>query len=246
MVPSAQGDDVTTVGGGRDTLLEEQARYYAERAEEYDDWFHRRGRYDRGEEHNARWRAEAETVVRAIVNFAPAGRVLELASGTGLWTQHLARSADSVTAVDASAEMHEVSRRRSFGAPLEYEVADLFAWRPARRYDVVFFGFWLSHVPPDRFEEFWAMVGDCLAPGGRVLLVDSLYNGTSPARDEHLEGEEAITMTRALSDGRRFRIYKVYYRPEQLEAAVAPLGWRLEARGTANHFLYAWGQRCRR
>jgi hypothetical protein len=28
--------------------------------------------------------------------------------------------------------------------------ADLFAWSPERRYDVVFFGFWLSHVPLER------------------------------------------------------------------------------------------------
>src|SRR6266511_3494592 len=26
--------------------------------------------------------------------------------------------------------------------------ADIFEWVPDRRYDVVFFGFWLSHVPP--------------------------------------------------------------------------------------------------
>jgi hypothetical protein len=29
------------------------------------------------------------------------------------------------------------------------------AWRPDRRYDVVFFGFWLSHVPLERFAAFW-------------------------------------------------------------------------------------------
>jgi SAM-dependent methyltransferase len=237
---------VTTPGNATSVLLEEQARYYAERAEEYDDWFHRRGRYDRGVDHNARWHAEAQEVLQALAAFAPTGHVLELASGTGLWTQHLARAATAVTAVDASPEMHEVSRRRGIEAPVEYELADIFSWRPARLYDVAFFGFWLSHVPPDRFDEFWAMVGSCLAPGGRVFLVDSLYNGTSPARDEQLEGEEAITMTRALSDGRKFRIYKVYHRPDQLEARVARLGWSLRARGTANHFLYAWGERCPR
>ena len=50
--------------------------------------------------------------------------------------------------------------------------ADLFAWRPDRRYDAVFFGFWLSHVPLERFDGFWALVADCLAPGGRVCFVD--------------------------------------------------------------------------
>lgn len=235
---------MSVVDRSGDELLDEQARYYAARAEEYDDWFFRRGRYDRGEEHNARWHAEAGEVVRALEAFGPAGDVLELASGTGLWTQHLARAAATVTAVDAAPEMHAVSRRRAFAAPVSYEVGDLFAWEPSRTYDVVFLGFWLSHVPPERFEAFWEMVARCLKPGGRVFLVDSLYNETSPARDERPDGEEATTMTRALSDGRRFRIYKVYYRPDELERALAPLGWRIDARATANHFLYASGDRC--
>lgn len=53
--------------------------------------------------------------------------------------------------------------------------ADLFAWEPDRRYDVVFFGFWLSHVPPARFGSFWALVADCLKPQGRVFFADDAY-----------------------------------------------------------------------
>jgi hypothetical protein len=39
-------------------LLAEQACYYRERAGEYEDWWFRRGRYDRGADANARWFAE--------------------------------------------------------------------------------------------------------------------------------------------------------------------------------------------
>jgi hypothetical protein len=54
--------------------------------------------------------------------------------------------------------------------------ADLFAWEPDRRYDVVFFGFWLSHVPPGRFEPFWSLVAGCLKPQGRVFFADDAYH----------------------------------------------------------------------
>ena len=47
--------------------------------------------------------------------------------------------------------------------------ADLFQWQPTEQFDVVFFGFWLSHVPPERFAGFWQLVSRCLAPGGRVF-----------------------------------------------------------------------------
>ncbi len=68
-------------------LLAEQARYYRERAGEYDDWWFRRGRYDRGADANARWFADAAEVEDALERFQPSGQVLELACGTGLWTR---------------------------------------------------------------------------------------------------------------------------------------------------------------
>jgi len=59
-----------------------------------------------------------------------------------------------VTAVDASPEMLELARHRVGNDPrVRFVLADLFAWRPEGRYDVVFFGFWIddtseSDVPP--------------------------------------------------------------------------------------------------
>jgi demethylmenaquinone methyltransferase/2-methoxy-6-polyprenyl-1,4-benzoquinol methylase len=67
-----------------DGLLEGQLGYYRARAEEYDEWFLRTGRYDRGSEWNRRWFLELERVRQELDRFGPAGRVLELACGTGL------------------------------------------------------------------------------------------------------------------------------------------------------------------
>ena len=84
--------------------------------------------------------------------------MLELACGTGLWMVELAHHATSVTAVDASPEVLEINRARLRETGREnavrYVEADLFGWRPDAAYDAVFFGFWLSHVPPERFEAF--------------------------------------------------------------------------------------------
>src|SRR5262245_66135714 len=41
---------------------------------------------------------------------------------------------------------------------VDYVVADIFAWRPERPFDFVLFAFWMSHVPPARFEAFWTLV----------------------------------------------------------------------------------------
>ncbi|HEX3392801.1 MAG TPA: class I SAM-dependent methyltransferase [Solirubrobacteraceae bacterium] len=137
-----------------EVLLAEQAHYYRERAGEYEDWWFRRGRYDHGPEMNARWFADAAEVEAALERFNPTGEVLELACGTGLWTQRLVSHAIGVTAVDGSPEMLELCRARVNDPRVSYIQADLFTWEPDRAYDVCFFGFWLSHVPEERFEAF--------------------------------------------------------------------------------------------
>jgi demethylmenaquinone methyltransferase/2-methoxy-6-polyprenyl-1,4-benzoquinol methylase len=227
-----------------DALLQEQIAYYRARANEYDEWFLRQGRYDRGPRETRAWFAEAEQVEQALAAFAPTGDVLELACGTGLWTQHLARSATSITAVDSSPEVLAINRRRlcACGTSIAYLEADLFSWRPAKQYDVVFFSFWLSHVPPERFATFWEGVRQALTPAGRVFFIDSLYSESSTARDHQLHGEAATTLTRRLNDGREFRIVKVFYQPEHLAARLDAAGWRVDVRRTSSSFLYGAGQ----
>jgi SAM-dependent methyltransferase len=115
-------------------------------------------------------------VAAALDAFRPEGDVLELAYGPGIWTELLLRHATSVTAVDAAPEMLALARARVGEERVRFMQADLFAWRPDRRHDVVFFGFWFSHVPRDRFEAFWSLVDDCLKPEGRVFLVDGVLD----------------------------------------------------------------------
>jgi ubiquinone/menaquinone biosynthesis C-methylase UbiE len=135
-------------------LLSQQLEYYRARAPEYDQWFLRQGRYDRGPQANADWFAEVALIRAALAHFNPEGDVLELACGTGLWTEQLLSTARSITAVDASPETLALNRERVHSPAVRYLQADLFAWRPEERFDTIFFGFWLSHVPPEKFEPF--------------------------------------------------------------------------------------------
>src|SRR4051794_21578728 len=65
-----------------------------------------------------------------------------------------------------------INRSRVQGQPVEYVQADLFSWTPPRgHFDLVFFGFWLSHVPDARFTAFWALVRGALAPGGAAFFL---------------------------------------------------------------------------
>ncbi|MGH3656753.1 MAG: class I SAM-dependent methyltransferase, partial [Micromonosporaceae bacterium] len=127
-----------------DAILAEQLAYYRAGAAQYD-----------------RPYAEREglrELLAAADGLPIGGDVLELACGTGQWTQLLAARADSVTAVDAAAEVLAIARERAASRNVRFLRADVFEWQPPRRYDTVFFGFWLSHVPPARLPDFWNAV----------------------------------------------------------------------------------------
>ena len=214
-------------------LLSEQKRYYAERAPEYDDWWYRRGRYELDPGALARWQADVAEAEAALGAVVACGTVLELAAGTGIWTRKLVELADRAVAVDANAETLALNTPEA-----ELVRADVFAWEPAERFDLVFFSFWLSHVPEERFDEFWSLVRAALDPGGRVFLVDSGAGDTAHTGTDQADGEE----TRALADGRTFRIVKRRWAPDELAERVLPLGFELELHDTANgHFLYGGG-----
>jgi SAM-dependent methyltransferase len=218
------------------SILDEQLAYYRARAGEYDEWFLRQGRYDRGEEHRRLWFDEVRTVEAALDEAGPGGDVLELACGTGIWTRKLAERAGRLTALDASSEVLAINRSQLQASNVTFVEADLFQWEPARTYDFVFFAFWLSHVPAERLDAFWSMVGRALRPGGTVFFVDSLAvpQGTSP--DQRIE--EGGTVERRLNDGRTFRIVKVFYEPASLAARLTALGWAPTVRATPNFFVY--------
>jgi demethylmenaquinone methyltransferase/2-methoxy-6-polyprenyl-1,4-benzoquinol methylase len=225
-----------------DEILREQMSYYQARAPEYDEWFYRKGRYDRGVDANDTWLREAETVLQVLRSAGNAGSAVELACGTGIWTRELAAMADRVTALDASAEMLNLNREKVAAENVAYEQTDLFTWEPAERYDLLHASFWLSHVPPDLLEEHLAVMRRAIRPGGRLFLVDSRQVSTSTSADQPIPGS-GWTMARRLNDGRTFRIVKRYYDPEWMQATLTDAGFEVTVHTTHTYFWYATGVR---
>lgn len=204
-------------------LLAEQVAYYRAIAAEYED----HGIPGPG----------GDELVAALDSFRPAGSVLELACGPGAWTELLLRHAKSVTAVDASPEMLAIASARVSDERVRFIQADLFTWAPDRRYDVAFFGFWLSHVPLERFECFWSLVSDCLKADGRVFFVDDAYR----TPDELIYGASSSIIRRRLNDGTSYRAVKVPHDPKRLEERLQGLGWTVTVNSTSGPFFWGVG-----
>jgi SAM-dependent methyltransferase len=216
-------------GDELDRLLAEQVAYYRARAAEYD-----------ATSPIPADDASRGKLVDALEAFAPGGRVLEFACGTGQWTATLAKHASELTVVDSSPEMLAIASSRIQDDRVRFIEADIFAWKPDRRYDAVFFSAWLSHVPPQRFDRFWELVAESLdQTGGRVFFIDELP--AAEAHEQMIPGGVAPLVERPLSSGARYRTVKVFYQPEELERRLTSLGWQIAVHPIGWRFFYANG-----
>jgi demethylmenaquinone methyltransferase/2-methoxy-6-polyprenyl-1,4-benzoquinol methylase len=161
---------------------------------------------------------------RIVDRLAPSGHILDLACGTGNWTRKLAPMASSLTGLDGAPEMIDRARRQ-VDEPVEFIVADVFAWQPSRRYDTVFFSSWLSHVPPELFAPFWALVRRALTSSGRALFIDERPAGAEAFNEVFIDDAPVPTVERTLRDGSRHGVVKVFYEPEELTDRLAREGW---------------------
>lgn len=201
-----------------DELLREQQAYYRQRASAYDEGYDDPLLLDG----------------RMLDELPIQGEVLELACGTGHWTGRLADRADRVTAVDGAPEMLSIARSRTAGRDVEFVQADLFAWEPPRRYDTVFFGFWLSHVPPELFGRFWSTVAAALRPGGSACFVDE--SDTARDLEPNIPDPAAPVAIRRLGD-EEHRIVKIFYAPGELTDLLAGEGWSADIRRIGDRFF---------
>lgn len=204
-----------------DALLAEQMAYYKAGAAEYDRPY---AEYE-----------DLQKLLAAVDDLPIAGHVLELACGTGQWTPRLAARAQSVTAVDASPEVLALARARTASPTVQFLEADLFEWQPPRRYDTVFFAFWLSHVPPTRLPDFWKTVATALAPGGKAIFIDD--GPAAAAYEEVLANQPTPTALRRLDDGSQYRIVKVFHDAQTLTDDLTAQGWSVRIRPMAGNFI---------
>lgn len=230
--PGAGSAPIATLTRDEDAEL---LAYYEARAPEYDDWYLRRGRYARGPVHDAAWNAELDAAGRWLDELPIHGEIVELAAGTGWWSPLLASKGELSLYDGASAPLDRARERLlAHGVRAHLHVRD--AWsEPDRQVDALFTGFWLSHVPRERLADFLGVARRWLRPGGIFAFIDSLLDPQSSAADHPTPADDRSL--RRLDDGREFTIVKVYYEPEELEAALAEAGFRQARVTTTGRFF---------
>ena len=190
--------------------MSELAGYYRDRAAEYD------AVYDKPERQQ-----DLATLKELLPPLVAGKRVLEIAAGTGYWTQVLARSAQSIAATDLNDETLAIARSRTYDCEaVSFQVADAFRLDElAGEYDVVFAGFFWSHVLRQDTARF---ARSLVQRAERVVLVDNTYVAGSNYPISRTTADGDTYQTRQLTDGRTYDVLKNFPTRDQFTADVAP------------------------
>lgn len=190
-------------------------QYYRARAPEYEQIYYR----DMPER-----RQELSEEASRLADLVAGKSVLELACGTGYWTQVMSRTAASISASDLSEEMLGEARKKTYGIPVEFTRADLFEHSfPEKTFDVLALGFWYSHQPRQEFERLYDVLCAPLKPGGLIWMIDN----NPPAEGPKLEtaGTDDFGNNykrRFLDSGEQYTILKNYFGRADLETLLSP------------------------
>ena len=187
--------------------------YYAARAPEYDAIYRK---------------PERQTDLRAMEKWIAAkftgARVLEIACGTGYWTQFIAPVALHVTALDAARETLAIAEARVAGTNVDFVVGDAYDPPRTANCDAAFCGFWFSHVPRARQREFVKALNAALQPGARIVMLDNRYvEGSSTPVSEH-DADGNSYQARKLANGSTHLVLKNFPTEAELRALVADGG----------------------
>lgn len=186
--------------------------YYAERAAEYDEVYRKPER-----------QADLARLRRLLPPLVAGKRVLEIAAGTGYWTQVLSATAAAITATDLNAETIAIATEREYGpAPVSMQTADAYRLDTVPGdFDLVFCGFWWSHIRRTDVARFLAGVRERTGPGTELILLDNRYvpGSNHPVTRTGPDGD--TYQLRQLADGRSYQVLKNFPDRPQLEADLA-------------------------
>lgn len=188
--------------------------YYNRRAREYEAVYRRDDPIRQGE------LVEMET---AIQNAMHGKRVLEVACGTGYWTERAVKTAEHITAIDAAPETLEIARAKKLPSDkVDFSLGDAYRLDGTGTFDAGFAMFWFSHVPKARIEEFLQGFHVTLEKGSTVFMAENMLQEGVGGELIRKQGIEDTFKRRTLADGSVHEVLKNYYDRSELEALLSP------------------------
>jgi|SRR5579859_1899201 len=188
--------------------------YYAKRAAEYDEVYTR--------DIPIRL-AEQKHVSDHLQKTFQKKYVLEVACGTGYWTQYLAKHARQILATDINQEMLQLANKKVTDPSVQFLICD--AYQPPvslPQFSGATVNFWISHVPKKRLPEFLSTLHSRLSHNATVVFVDDIYQKELGGVSIKKKGNEDGWKRRKLHNNEEYDILKNYYSKDELVELFSP------------------------
>ena len=209
-------------------------QYYAKRAAVYEQV------YDKPErQHELEWlRHRVPEVLRGRT-------VLEVACGTGYWTQFIAREAAKVYACDINDAVLEIAREKPIPpSRAQFFKADAVTLEGAPAgCDAAFAGVWWSHVKKSDLAKFVQNLASKLVPGAVVAILDNRYAQGSSTAISRRDAEGNTYQIRHLPNGEEYEVLKNFPLAEELADAVRPVAREATLETVAYYWLLTFTTR---
>jgi demethylmenaquinone methyltransferase/2-methoxy-6-polyprenyl-1,4-benzoquinol methylase len=210
------------------TVTPQLETYYAKRAREYERIYDKSERQD-----------ELAWLRERLPKLFSGRRVLEIACGTGYWTQFIARQAAHVTACDINEPVLEIAREKPVPrGRVRFVKADAFA--PAgvcAGCDAAFAGFWWSHVRKSDLARWLANLAKALPAGALVAMLDNRYVEGSSTPVSRRDAEGNTYQERPLLSGETHEVLKNFPTAAELADAVRPFAAEAHLEETQYYWL---------
>jgi SAM-dependent methyltransferase len=185
--------------GKRNVLTTGTEDYYRERAQEYDLVYAKPER-----------QPDLLNMRQWLSGLLRGHHVLEVAAGTGYWTDVYADAAASALASDVNESTLEVARsRRKWPPSVSFQVADAFDLGAVDgSFDAAFAGFFWSHVPLAEVDQFLSGMHDRLGRGALAVFMDNHHVDGSNHPMTRTDADGNTYQSRQLSDGSKWEVLK--------------------------------------
>ena len=211
--------------------MDKLAAYYARRAAEYERIYAKPER-----------QADLATLRARIRKLFAGKKVLELACGTGYWTEVIAGGAAHVTALDVNEEVLAVARARSIPpGRAHFRIADAYEnIDQGKDCDAVFAGFWWSHVPLEKLAAFLQGMIASVAPGALIAFLDNRYVQGSSTPVARRDAQGNAYQLRKLEDGSTHEVLKNFPGESELIQRASRHGWGAHVDLLEHYWLLTW------
>jgi ubiquinone/menaquinone biosynthesis C-methylase UbiE len=185
--------------------------YYAKRAHEYERI------YEKPERQNDLER------LRDLFRKTLAGKnVLEIACGTGYWTQVISQTANSITATDINEEVLQIARSKTCGCEVNFQKADAFSLNPSPQNDFTagLAAAWWSHLQRSQIRNFLLHLHRLFPPGSLLVFMDNRFVPGSNTPISRTDDDGNTYQTRKLENGNEYEILKNFPDEKEIRAIL--------------------------